>query len=77
LSRSKTEYLKCGFSGVEGDGGEVTMGGWVLARDEKFIYLGLIIEGKGDNDEDINHLIRVGQHKWRSASECYVIRRSL
>ena len=30
LSRPKTEYLRCGFSGVERDGGEVTMSGVVV-----------------------------------------------
>ena len=39
-SRSKTEYLRCGFSGGEGVGGEVTMGGVVIPRVEKFKYLG-------------------------------------
>jgi len=36
FSRSKTGYLKYGFSGVEGDGGEVTMGGMVIPRAKKF-----------------------------------------
>ena len=44
LSRSKTKYLRCEFSGVEGDGGEVTMGGVVVPRVEKFKYLGSFIE---------------------------------
>ena len=54
LSRSKTEYIRCGFSGVERNGGEVTMGGVVILRVEKFKYLGLIVDEKGDIDEDIN-----------------------
>jgi len=36
LSRSKTEYLKCGFSGVGGDEGEITMDGAVIPRVQKF-----------------------------------------
>jgi len=32
LSRYKIEYLRCGFSGVEKDSGEVTMGGVVVLR---------------------------------------------
>ena len=44
LSRSKTEYLRCGFSGMDRNGGEVTMGGVVVLRVEKFKYLGLIVE---------------------------------
>jgi len=39
LSKSKTEYLRCGFSGVEMNGGEVTMGGVVVPQVEKFKYL--------------------------------------
>jgi len=44
LSRSKTEYLRCGFSGVEREGGEATMDGVVLPRVEKFKYLGSIFK---------------------------------
>ena len=53
----------CGFSGVERDGREVTVGGVVVPRVEKFKYLGSIIEERGDIDEDINHRIRVGWQK--------------
>jgi len=65
LSRSKTEYLRCGFSGVDRDDGEVTMGGVVVPQVEKFKYLGSIIEESGDIDEDISHRIRAGWQKWR------------
>jgi len=68
LSRSKTEYLRYGFSGVVRDSGEITMGGVVIPRVEKFKYLGSIVEQRGDIDEDINHHIRVGWQKWRKAS---------
>ena len=68
LSKSKNEYLRCGFSGEEGGGGEVTMGGVVMPRVEKLKYLGSIIEEGGDIDEDINHRIRVGWQKWKKAS---------
>jgi len=34
LSRSKTEYLKCGFSGVKGNSGEFTMGSVTILRVE-------------------------------------------
>ena len=68
LSRSKTEYLKCEFSGVVGSGEFVTIGGVVIPRVEKFKYLGSIIEKNGDINEDIYHRIRVGWQKWRSVS---------
>ena len=69
LSRSKTEYLRCEFSGVERDGGEVTMGGVIVPRAEKFKYLGSIVEERGDIDEDISHRIRAGWQKCKKASE--------
>ena len=50
LSRSKTEYLRCGFSGVKMDGGEVMMGGVLVPQVKKFKYLGSIVEERGDID---------------------------
>ena len=52
LSRSNTKNIRCGFSGVERDSGEVTVGGVVIPRIEKFKYLGSIVEEKGDINED-------------------------
>ena len=46
LSRSKTEYLRCGFNGEEGGGGEVTVDRVVIPRVEKFKYLGSIMDEK-------------------------------
>jgi len=60
LSRSKTEYLRCGFSRREGEGEVVTMGVVVVPRVEKFKYLGSIVEKRGDINEDISHRIRAG-----------------
>jgi len=51
LTRSKTEYLKCGFSGMEESSEEVTIGGVTIPRDEKFMYLRPIIEEKGNIDD--------------------------
>jgi len=44
LSISKTEYLKCEFSGVVRSGEVVTMGGVAIPSVEKFKYLGSIIK---------------------------------
>ena len=55
-----TEYLRCGFSQIKGDNGEVTMGGLVVPRVEKFKYLGSMVEEGGDFDEDIRHRVRPG-----------------
>jgi len=68
LSRSKTEYLRCGLSGVERDDGEVTMGGVVVPRVKKFKYLGSFVEERGGIDEDISHRIRAVWQKWKKAS---------
>ena len=49
-------------------GGVVTMSGVVILRNEKFKYLGSIVEEKEDITEDINHRIRVEWQKWKKAS---------
>jgi len=67
LSKSKTEYLKCGFSGVGEDDGENKMGGVAISRVHKFKYLGSIMEEKGDIDDSINYCIRVGWQNWQNA----------
>jgi len=65
------------FSGVEGDGGEVTMNRVVIPQAEKYKYSGLIVKEKGDIDEDINHRIRVDGKNGGRLPECYVIRKFL
>ena len=61
LSRSKTEYLHCRFSADKGGvASEVAIEGTIIPRVERFRYLGSIIQGNGEIDEDINHRIKVG-----------------
>jgi len=43
VSRLKTEYLHCCFSGREDGRGEVTIEGMTIPKVEKFKYLGLTI----------------------------------
>jgi len=62
---------------VEGNGGEVTMGGEVIPKVNKFKYYGSVIEKKGDINYDTNHRIRVGWQKWGMRLECYVTRKFL
>jgi len=50
---------------VESGGGEISKGGVVISRIQKFKYLELIVEEKGDIDEDINHCTGVGWQKWK------------
>ena len=54
LSRSKTEYLHCCFSGRIEEGGEITLDGRVIPKIAKFKYLDSIIQQNRDIDEDIN-----------------------
>ena len=69
LSRSKTEYLHCKFSADEGGVvSEVAIEGAIIPRVERFRYLGSIIQGNEEIDEDINHQIKVGWQKWKNAS---------
>jgi len=68
LSRTKTEYLHCCFSGKEDAGGEVTMDGSPIPKVDKFKYLGSIIQWNRDMDEDINQRIKVGWQKWKHSS---------
>jgi len=64
LSRSKTEYLHCSFSVGEGDvASEVAIEGAVIPRVDRFRYLGSIIQGNGEIEEDINHRIKVRWQK--------------
>jgi len=61
LSRSKTEYLHYRFSADEGGvASEVAIEGAIIPKVERFRYLGSIIQGNGEIDEDINHQIKVG-----------------
>jgi len=60
VSRSKTEYLHCYFSGREDAGEEVILDGRAIPKVDKFKYLGSIIQRNGDIDEDINQRIKVG-----------------
>ena len=56
ISRSKTEYLRCDFSGTEPKGElEVTIGGEVVACTSKFKYLGSVIKSNGEIDGDVTH----------------------
>jgi len=68
VSRSKTEYLHCCFSGREGAEGDVTIDEVPIPKVEKFGYLGSIIQQNGEIDENINQCIKVGSLKWKHAT---------
>ncbi|KAG5614625.1 hypothetical protein H5410_014449, partial [Solanum commersonii] len=60
LSRTKTEYLRCKFSdGVEEANVEVRLATQIIPKRESFKYLGSVIQGSGDIDDDVTHRIGV------------------
>jgi len=79
LSRSKTEYLHCRFSANEGGGvaSEVAIEGVIIPKVERFKYLGSVIQGNGEIDEDINHRIKVRWKKLKNATGVLCDRRIL
>uniref|UniRef100_A0A1S4C651 Reverse transcriptase Ty1/copia-type domain-containing protein n=1 Tax=Nicotiana tabacum TaxID=4097 RepID=A0A1S4C651_TOBAC len=69
LSRTKTEYLECKFSdGTYYVDIEVTLDAQVIPKRASFKYLGSIIQGNEEIDEDVAHRIGAGWMKWRLAS---------
>jgi hypothetical protein len=69
LSRTKTEYMRCGFSTTNhGEEEEVSLEGQVVPQKDTFRYLGSMLQKDGDIDEDVSHRIKVGWLKWRQAS---------
>ncbi|WMV56372.1 hypothetical protein MTR67_049757 [Solanum verrucosum] len=67
--RTKTEYLGCKFSDAldEADG-EVKLDTQIIPKKESFKYLGVVIQGSGDIDDDVTHRIGAAWMKWRLAS---------
>ena len=68
LSRTKTEYMMCGFSTTRCEEEEVSLDGQVVPQKDTFQYLGSMLQEDGGIDEDVNHRIKAGWMKWRQAS---------
>jgi hypothetical protein len=68
LSRAKTEYMRCDFSATRHEEGDVNLDGQVVAKNDTFWYLGLMLQKDGDIDEDVRHRISANWLKWRQAS---------
>ncbi|XP_070034179.1 uncharacterized protein [Nicotiana tomentosiformis] len=69
FSRTTTEYLECKFSVESREMGvDVTLESQVILKRSSFKYLGSVIQGDGEIDEDVAHCIGVGWMKWRLAS---------
>ncbi|XP_070017022.1 uncharacterized protein [Nicotiana sylvestris] len=68
LSRTKTKYLEYKFSdGTHDADVEVKLDAQVIPKRASFKYLGSIIQGNGELDEDVAHCIEAGWMKWRLA----------
>ncbi|XP_070002487.1 uncharacterized protein [Nicotiana sylvestris] len=69
LSRIKMEYLECKFSTEPWEVGvDVRLESRVIPSRGSFKYLGSIIQGGWEIDEDVIHRIGVEWMKWRLAS---------
>ncbi|KAG5586470.1 hypothetical protein H5410_046904 [Solanum commersonii] len=69
LSRTKTEYLGCKFSdALDETDVEVRLATQIIPKKESFKYLGSVIQGSGDIDDDVTHRIGAAWRKWRLAS---------
>jgi Reverse transcriptase (RNA-dependent DNA polymerase) len=58
LSRTKTEYMRCQFSGKNSDDGDISLDGRVIPMNDTFRYLGSMLQSEEDIDEDVSHRIR-------------------
>ncbi|XP_019241819.1 PREDICTED: uncharacterized protein LOC109221835 [Nicotiana attenuata] len=70
LSRKKIEYLECKFSvGTHESEIEVKLDTQVIPKRDSFKYLGSVIQGNGEIDEDVTHCVGAWWMKWRLASD--------
>ncbi|XP_070032941.1 uncharacterized protein [Nicotiana tomentosiformis] len=61
FSRTKTEYLECKFRAESREVGvDVMLESQVIPKRSSFKYLGSVIQGDGEIDEDVVHRIGVG-----------------
>ena len=68
LSRTKTEYMRCEFSGVRPENGDVCLEGKRVPKKDTSRYLGSMLQSDGEIYEDVSHRIKAGWMKWRQAS---------
>ncbi|XP_075108976.1 uncharacterized protein LOC107760502 [Nicotiana tabacum] len=66
LTRSKIEYLKCKFSdGLHEEGVEVKISTQVIPKRDSFKYLGAIIQGNEEINENVTYWSRVNEMEAR------------
>ncbi|KAI3774528.1 hypothetical protein L1987_49086 [Smallanthus sonchifolius] len=75
ISRSKTEYLFCDFSGSsEDEDVQIIIEGQVVSQVTKFKYLESSVQANG-LDSDVAHRIQAGWCRWRAATSILCNRR--
>jgi hypothetical protein len=63
LSRTKSKYMRCGFSTTtreKEEEEEVSLDGHVVPQKDTFRYLGSMLQKDGDIDEAVSHQIKSG-----------------
>jgi hypothetical protein len=60
--------MKCDFSAMGYEDGDVSLDGQVVPKKDTFRYLGSMLQKEGDIDEDVSHRIKAGWLKWRQAA---------
>ncbi|VFQ62516.1 unnamed protein product [Cuscuta campestris] len=69
ISRNKTKYMECHFSGRETESEvEVRIDSHVVPKVNRFRYLGPVIQADEELDGDVGHRVGVAWAKWRLAS---------
>ncbi|VFQ78699.1 unnamed protein product [Cuscuta campestris] len=69
ISRNKTEYMECRFSGRDTESEvEVRIDSHLVPKVDMFRYLGSVIQADGELDADVGHRVGVAWAKWRLAS---------
>jgi hypothetical protein len=61
--------MKCDFSAITQEEGDVRLDGQVVPKKDTFCYLGSMLQKNGDIDEGVSHRIKAGWLKWRQASD--------
>ncbi|KAG5606742.1 hypothetical protein H5410_028234 [Solanum commersonii] len=62
------EFWKSTDKAVDEADGEVKLDSQIIPKKESFKYLGAVIQGSGDIDDDVTHRIGAAWMKWRLAS---------
>jgi hypothetical protein len=60
--------MKCDFSAMGYEDGDVSLDEQVVPKKDTFRYLGSMLQKEGDIDDDVSHRIKAGWLKWRQAA---------